>query len=342
MTQDSTKQALPGANLHPTFPVQKVEAVSADNFEVWRNKMRMAAVNMRCFRAFESDMRGTLEDNAALFLLMNSVPAEWQLRITQMPSAFEGIIWVCERFHGGKNTYLVDELERKFAALKYSPKETYEQYVMRANNLASNLTSNGHGVSRTALVTKIVQGLPDLFDNSRASLRLTGKNWTLDELCAEIKAEAWNLESTKEKKTVAKAMFVDEKPAYVGKTKQQGSGGGGKGNSQRKIKGDCWNCGKPGHSARECRSPNTNYAHKPGNSSGNADTKAAAKALVSTSKEEAEWTSAGKMDSEEWVVDSGASHHITGNPALLHDYVQFKEPLSLGVAVKTDVAQIVG
>jgi hypothetical protein len=40
------------------------------------------------------------------------------------------------------------------------------------------------------------------------------------------------------------------------------------------------------------------------------------------------------MVNEEWVVDSCASHHITGNPALMHDYVQFKHPVSLGITVK--------
>jgi hypothetical protein len=42
------------------------------------------------------------------------------------------------------------------------------------------------------------------------------------------------------------------------------------------------------------------------------------------------------------VVDSGASHHVTGNPKILHDYVEFSEPKLLGTAVKTEVAQLYG
>lgn len=335
LSQDSTQQAFQGNYFQPTFPIQKVEAVTADNFKVWRNKMRMAAVNMRCARAFEGDMAGTLEDNAAQFLLMNSVPPEWQVRITEMSSAYEGIVWVCNQFDGGANTYYVDELERKFAGLKYSSKESWEQYVMRASNLATSLTSNGHAVSKTTLVTKIVHGLPELFDSSKASLRLTGKGWTLDQLCSEIKAEAYNLEITKGKGPPARAMLSEEKPAFSGKHKQQGSGGGQKGsNQQKKIKGQCWNCGKTGHSFRDCKSPDTNFAHKPGNKSDGAD---AAKALVSTDK-------GGRhaLTGQEWVVDSGASHHITGNPILLHDYVQYPEPQPLSTAIKADSAHIVG
>ncbi len=49
-------------------------------------------------------------------------------------------------------------------------------------------------------------------------------------------------------------------------------------------------------------------------------------------------TWADMVDGNEWVVDSGASHHVTGNPAILHDYVQYAEPKLLGIAVRTEVA----
>jgi len=210
----NTTQAVPPAYTGQTFPVHKVEAVTADNFKVWRIKIRLAAVNMKCVQAFQSPLPGSEQDNAAMYLLSNSVPTEWQGRVLEQGSAYDGVCWVCAQFCGGSNTYLVDELERKFAGLKYSSKETIDQYVNRGNNLASNLAENGRAVSKSSLVTKIVAGLPDLFNKSKASLRLTGKNWTLDQLCAEIKAEAFNLDSTKSSATPAKALFTEEKTPY--------------------------------------------------------------------------------------------------------------------------------
>ena len=257
VSQNSTE-----AFMQLTFPVQKVEVVTADNFKVWRVKMRMAATNMRCAKAFESSMPNTAEDNAAMFLLSNAVPVEWQGRVLDMGSAYEGVCWVCEQFCGGSNTYLVDELERKFAALKFSPKESYDQYVNRANNLASNLTSNGRAVSKTSLVTKIVAGLPDLFNNSKASLRLTGKGWSLDELCAEIKAEAFRLGCTESSVPAAKALIAEGERARFGTSSNQGSNGGN-GNQYRKFNGTCWHCGVKGHVARDCNGPNKEFAFRP-------------------------------------------------------------------------------
>ncbi len=53
-------------------------------------------------------------------------------------------------------------------------------------------------------------------------------------------------------------------------------------------------------------------------------------------------TWADMVDGNEWVVDSGASHHVIGNPDILHDYVEFAEPKLLGTAVRTEVAKLYG
>jgi hypothetical protein len=40
---------------------------------------------------------------------------------------------------------------------------------------------------------------------------------------------------------------------------------------------------------------------------------------VSVGKNE---TWADMVNGQEWVADSGTSHHLTGNPDILHDYVE--------------------
>ncbi len=41
-------------------------------------------------------------------------------------------------------------------------------------------------------------------------------------------------------------------------------------------------------------------------------------------------------------MDSGASHHVTCNPDILHDYEEYTAPKLLGTAVRTEVAQLYG
>lgn len=73
ISQDFTQPMIQGNYSYPTFPIQKVEIVTEDNFHVWKRRLRLASINMRCIKAFESDLEGTPEDAAAQYLLLNSI-----------------------------------------------------------------------------------------------------------------------------------------------------------------------------------------------------------------------------------------------------------------------------
>ncbi len=45
-------------------------------------------------------------------------------------------------------------------------------------------------MTHAALVEKIVNGLPEWFDTGKSTLRLHGKNMSIEDLCKEIKSEA--------------------------------------------------------------------------------------------------------------------------------------------------------
>jgi hypothetical protein len=47
---------------------------------------------------------------------------------------------VLEQFDSGVNESRMDELDEEFCALKMGPNDTYESYVMRAGDIAENLS----------------------------------------------------------------------------------------------------------------------------------------------------------------------------------------------------------
>ncbi len=49
---------------------------------------------------------------------------------------------------------------------------------------------------------------------------------------------------------------------------------------QRKIKGNCWNCGKLGHSHTDCRAPPSKFAFKPRRNDNGADSREDPIALI--------------------------------------------------------------
>jgi hypothetical protein len=327
-------QPAPGNQRFPNLSNQnmKIDEVSKSNFHTWKARMVLASINVDCYVAFQEPMPNSRQNAAALSLLLNSTPKMWHARLVKERTAHDAMHWVMDQYDGGKNQFHVNELEREFHALKMkpSPKETYEEYVMRANDIAINLDSNAREVNYPSLVDKIVNGLPAVFDTSKSSLRLLGRSLTIEELCSTIKNEGFQLEATKPKGSGENALA-----AYLSPVSRDQGRKGAPGKAQhRKIKGDCWNCGKPGHSHTDCRSPPSNFAFRPLRGGNGAEPRA----LIS--KQNGSWSV--MVEGSEWVVDSGASHHVTGDPSLLHEYFEYNEPIPLTTAVKNGNAQIVG
>ncbi len=95
-------------------------------------------------------MPGTDLDSAAMTLLLNSVLEMWHRRLAKQGSAHWALHWVMDQFDGGKNESHIDDLDTEFRELKMGPKDTYESYVMRAGDIAENLSCNPRWVTHTS------------------------------------------------------------------------------------------------------------------------------------------------------------------------------------------------
>ena len=197
-----------GTQNYPTFPGQvKVEKVHKGNFASWKVRIRTAAIQARCIRAFEQNMSGYDEDSVAFNLLFASTPDSWHVTLFEDGSAHDTLHYVLDQFDGGRNEFYVDELDRDFRDLRMGPKETVEEYVMRASNLASNLRTNGRPVTHSHLVDKTVNGLVDLYALAKPGMRISGKSMSMRDLSCLIKSEGYNLEATQPKARALVAHF---------------------------------------------------------------------------------------------------------------------------------------
>ena len=142
----------------------------------------------------------------------------------------------------------------------------------------------------------IIRGLSEKFEKAASELR---QKSTLDpeEVTVHLMQEELRLQATKgEGKT--SAMNAAQK-----KTKS-------------KLK--CWNCGKTGHVAAKCRKPpKDNGSGSNGSSTQNAIVFVAA--LQSNTH-------------DGWIIDSGATDHMTDTKTDLASYEEFEHPLTVQIA----------
>jgi hypothetical protein len=69
----------------PTLSSQmlKVEKVTKYNFHTWKVRMGLAAINAKCYAAFEQPRPNTYETAAAMTLLLNGTPELWHTSLSK-------------------------------------------------------------------------------------------------------------------------------------------------------------------------------------------------------------------------------------------------------------------
>ena len=97
-------------------------------------------------------------------------------------------------------------------------------------------------------------------------------------------------------------------------------------NRNKSFQGKCYHCQQKGHFAKNCPKKTKNESSK--TSQTGSGTARCAEQECSTHDEEEALTSStmNVIGKSEWIIDSGATQHMTFEQNNLEDYIEFKQP----------------
>ncbi|KAK1868706.1 hypothetical protein I4F81_011189 [Pyropia yezoensis] len=211
--------------------------------------------------------------------------------------------------------------------------EALMTYVGRAKTLRAELAGAGHPIGEDTAVLHVLAGLPSAYKTVTSVLMTAGVSFPWDQLLTAL------LPLEVEQKETAHKGGGESSIAY-GAYHPVGSGGGGRGDSRGPTSAGAkqllyWYCSKPGHRRHECRKLAADKKRRSGGGGGHGqcpdDVSSGAVAFTATVKD-ARPPMAGQADASSqsgsrtnsshiWIIDSGASHHMTNNSFQLVNYI---------------------
>ncbi|KAL3686035.1 hypothetical protein R1sor_004057 [Riccia sorocarpa] len=211
-------------------------------------------------------------------------------------------------------------LRLKFSTLKMKAEATIFDYIHQVTELTNEMADYGETLDDDMIVTQVLNGLPSMYSNIASIISGEKDTPTLFELAARLQQEEDRLK-TVEGDGEVDALYVRFRRILHDRR------------NQRKTKQQCHSCGMFGHWARDCKSfptqSNPDHSSKQKaysiQDTDPSDTSTVNKDIelhevTDADLEEAIAALALADEDDSWIIDSGATAHITGNRGKLDNF----------------------
>lgn len=298
-----------------------VERFNGENFRQWKFQIKCAlkakGIDLKkqmpsgAGASADSQNQWMKNDGMAMYIITSSMELSQITLIENCETALE-IMEKLEAIFEQKSEINKMMCHERFYQYKMSPGDTMAQHISKVENLAKQLREGGENISENAVMTKILSNLPAKYRSLRqAWLSLDPKLQTIHNLTARLLDEEASLTNEDEVET---ALIADKRNSnQTSKVKknsvsnQRDSSDAASTSSKHRF--ICYNCNKRGHFARFCKAPK-----KSGKKSQEQNMLAFnAECLQSNT------------DADVWILDSGASVHMSYRRDLFCELQEYNE-----------------
>ena len=281
-----------------TYTISKLNGT---NYASWSYQMRLILLECELFTVIEpgevepADANEKLKylsrQGKALAKIALAICDEQQIHVRHLTSPRE-VQKELERLYTPRDSkYRIVQLRRKLYSTKLNDYESMEAYLGQINQTVAELANVDNQIEDGDLAMTILCGLPEEWDTVVSTLcNVPEDEFKCTNIKRKILAEAERRKEKWEGKQSAAIMKVNNSQFQHRKEKLPEKG---KIDAQREI--ICFKCQKPGHISKYCRS-RTNTSRKHTNAKG-------MNVVLSNAIN----------DKDAWVIDSGATHHMTPN-----------------------------
>ena len=288
----------------------KIDPLDSDaSYHAWRVDVEALLVIKGCEEAIDHDDGNEMStdekkrDRKARAYIVSNVCARIKKEICDLPSA--AAMWrrLEERYRATVMARRL-RLQRELSDIRMQNGEGVDVYFSRARGLIADLRAAGDDVSDESALPRVLEGLSQDFATfvDFAILNFRTLGWTWDDAVHHLlEAEARQLRRTPGSAPPAAAALNVE------------------GKDSNRESRTCYYCGKKGHIKKNCRKLKRDNQQNKGRAPGQGT----ALSVMSDNT---------TGSTTRWILDSGATDHMTGHRHMLTDYLAFKHSFEVACA----------
>ncbi|GAB4815364.1 hypothetical protein N2152v2_002410 [Parachlorella kessleri] len=294
-----------------------VESLDVDNYATWSIRMRALLISKGLWAAVESNTPNGDQDQKALAKIILSVKDHHLATVGTCATAKEAWETLKATYEAKSNARKL-MLRRELTQLKMKPAEPLTVYAARAKDLQAQLGSAGDQVRDQEIALQFLAGLPPAFSMISTVLTSGDRELKIEEMLPKLLPV----------EQLAQPERPEEAALFAKRRNGNGFPGHGRNNGSPGKQGretrTCFYCGKKGHISRDCRKKKSDEA---GSKSSQQRPQFSALALAACSS--AAGHSTNDSQQVRWVLDTGASRHITGNRSIMSNLRPVEEPVTI-------------
>lgn len=249
------------------------------------------------------------KDASARMYLMSSLSERYTKIIRPYKDSARAIWSAIKKEHEDQDPVTVDALLHEFHSFKMDPKSTISEYIGAVESMVVKLSEAGKPQEEQSVVARLCAGLPSKYSS-------VVKAWHM--IPATFKTKALLIKNLKmEEREMKTANNGSEVVAMKAEAKDNSNKGKGEWIKQA----ECYFCHKKGHVKSQCRARKNKKAST-GGSGGPGGPGVKNYAVVAN---------AYQGNGDKWILDSGASFHMSGNRAWFENYKEHDEKIPIQV-----------
>jgi hypothetical protein len=274
-----------------------VERLDVDNYATWSIRMRALLITKGLWGAVTGDSIDPDKDQKALAQIILHVKDHHLMTVGNCSTS--KIAWeTLKHTYEAKTNARKVLLRRELTAVRLGATEALTVYAARAKDIQAQLRAAGDDAKDQEVAIQFLAGLPPAYSMISTVLTAQDKELTIDEMLPKL----LNVEQA------AAQRLQSSEAALLAKPRKSFSKG-----QPPKDDRTCFYCGRRGHLASQCLKKKRDRARL-GNSSGRNGQQHSAVALTASSEAAAP---SGSGTYVRWVLDTGASRHLTPNKSIL-------------------------